>query len=68
VISVEVDKISPSDHGLALGLIVRYGPSGPVRFVQAYVPVDLFDAECRLALLGLWDQMVRQHIEEEPLF
>lgn len=68
MLSVEVDRIAPSEHGLALGLIVRYGPSGPVRFVQAYVPVDLFDAECRLALLALWDGLVKRHLEEEPLF
>lgn len=65
---VEVDQIAPSDHGLALGLVVRYGDGGPVRFVQAYVPVDLFDRECRAALLDQWDKMVARHIEQEPLF
>lgn len=67
-IKVEVDKISPSDHGLALGLVVRYGEGGPVRFVQAYVPIDLFDAECRAALLVQWNRLVSSHFAEEPLF
>jgi hypothetical protein len=68
VISIEVDKILPSQDGLLLGCVVRYGEGGPVRFCQAYVPINLFDAECRLALLRLWDEMVSRHISEEPLF
>lgn len=68
MISVEIDKLLPSEHGVAVGCIIRYGDGGPVRFVQGYIPVDLFDAECRLALLKMWDEMLIREPEDDPLW
>lgn len=68
MIRVEVDKIAPSEHGLAIGCVVKFGDDGPVRFVQAYIPRDLFDPEVRRELLTMFNAMVNDDLDYEPLF
>lgn len=68
MIQVEVDTISPSEHGLAIGCTVRFGDDGPVRFVKALVPRDLFDPEVRAELLMLFNALATEHYDTEPLF
>lgn len=68
MIRVEVDKIAPSEHGLAIGCVVRFGDDGPVRFVQAYVPRDLWDPEVRREMMLLFNSLAEEHYSSEPLF
>lgn len=66
MITVTVDKVSPSSDGLHLGTIVRYSEGGPVRFVQVLLPWSAFDRDARAAVLAQFDLMVEQWLDTEP--
>lgn len=70
MITVTVEKVVVTKSRVSLGLIVRYGINGPVRFAQAELPLGLITPHTLGVLLAAWDdEMAREPAEDEiPLF
>lgn len=66
MLEVEIERISPSPSSLRVGLVVRYGDNGPVRFAQARIDWDLFTPEVMGELLRHIDRLRAQHLDREP--
>lgn len=70
MLTVTVDKVVVIKGKVSLGLVVRYGEHGPVRFVQAHLPIGLMPPSTLTALLSEWDR-IHEHEPEDldaPLF
>jgi hypothetical protein len=65
---VTVDKLVPSPSGLRLGCVVRYGEGGPVRFVDAEIPWELWTYEVLAQIYKRVDQVLDAEPAEDPLF
>lgn len=68
MIRIDVDQASPSPSGLRLGLTVRYGKDGPVRFAQAWVPWDLLTGEVVAAIGAAHNRALDREPDDVPLF
>jgi len=70
MLTVEVEKVVVTQGQVSLGLIVRYGENGPVRFAQAKMPMGLLSPQVLGTLLAAWDrENDREPVGEDiPLF
>jgi len=70
VLAVEVEKVVVTKGQVSLGLVVRYGKEGPVRFVQAHLPLGLVSPPVLGQIMAAWDrEMDREPLGEDiPLF
>lgn len=70
MLTVEVEKLVVIKGDVSLGLIVRYGEGGPVRFVQARLPLGLMTPHTLGLIMAAWDsEMDREPVGEDiPLF
>lgn len=76
MISVRVDQISPTPSGLALGLTIRYGEDGPIRFARAEIPWNEWSPADRADTLAAFNRMIGDTLAaereyeapQEPLF
>lgn len=66
MLEVTVDKITTSPSGLRLGLVIRYGKDGPVRFAQGVIPWTAFGHVDRAEILRRFDRMVGDALAGEP--
>jgi len=65
---VVIDQLVVTPLGLECGTVVHYQDGGPVRFVKAELPFDLFTPD---VLAGLYDALNRaldREPADEPLF
>lgn len=70
MLTVEVEKVVVTKGRVSLGLVVRYGENGPVRFAQAELPIGLMSPHTLGLILAEWDS-VNDRIPEPddiPLF
>jgi hypothetical protein len=65
---VTIDKLVPTPTGLRLGSVIRYSDDGPVRFVDAELPYDLFTPEVLAALYDALNKALDREPADEPLF
>jgi len=70
MLTVEVEQVVVTKGRVSLGLVIRYGENGPIRFAQAALPLGLMTPHTLGLLLAAWDrQMEREPLEEDvPLF
>lgn len=70
MLTVEVEKVVVTKGQVSLGLVVRYGQDGPVRFAQARLPLGLMTPHTLGLLMAAWDrEMDREPLGEDvPLF
>jgi len=70
MLTVEVDQVVVTKDEVSLGLIVRYGKEGPVRFARAVLPLGLMTPHTLGLMLAAWDrEMNREPVGEDiPLF
>jgi len=65
---VTIDKLVPTPSGLRLGSVIRYGEGGPVRFVDAEVPWELFTWEVLQACYDRVNKVLDAEQTQDPLF
>lgn len=70
MLTVEVEKVVVTQDQVSLGLIVRYGAEGPVRFCQAVLPLGLMSPHTLGLIMAAWDRVQdREPVGEDiPLF
>lgn len=70
MLTVEVDQVVVTKGQVSLGLIVRYGKDGPVRFVKAGLPIGLLTPHTLGLILAEWDSVMDRKPEPDdiPLF
>jgi len=70
MLTAEVEKVVVTRDQVSLGLIIRYGENGPVRFAQAVLPLGLMSPHTLGLLLAAWDRVQDQEPADEdiPLF
>lgn len=56
MLTVEVEKVVVTKSAVSLGLIIRYGENGPIRFAQAALPLGLMTPHTLGLLLAAWDR------------
>jgi hypothetical protein len=65
MLTVEFSQVAVTTNSLRVGVVVRYGPEGPVRFAQLVIDDDALDWQ---ALQDLAEYVVRQtnrHLDRE---
>jgi hypothetical protein len=65
---VVVDQLVATPKGLVCGTVVHYGDGGPVRFVQAELPFELFTPDVLAALYDALNKALDREPKEESLF
>jgi hypothetical protein len=65
MLTVHVEKIVPTRDSLRLGLVVRYGEGGPVRFAQAVIEDDVLDWSTLSALAEYVVRQTNRHLDRE---
>lgn len=65
MITVEIDRILPTESDLRFGLVIRYGEGGAVRFAQARLSDDSLDWETMQRLAAWIARQVNQHLDRE---
>lgn len=70
MLTVEVERVVVTKGRVSLGLIIRYGENGPVRFAQAALPLGLVTPHTLGLMMAAWDrEMDREPVGEDiPLF
>jgi hypothetical protein len=68
MIAVEVDSLTPSLSGIRLGMVVRYGEGGPVRFVEGLLPWSLLSRDVHVAMGKHFDSLLDVEPQDDPLF
>jgi len=67
MLTVEVEKVVVTKDQVSLGLIVRYGKEGPVRFAQAKLPLGLMSPHTLGLMLAAWDRAnLAEDLEDVP--
>lgn len=56
MLTVSVDQLVVTKGQVSLGLIVRYGENGPVRFARADLPMGLLSPHTLGLMLAEWDR------------
>lgn len=65
MLTVEIDRIVPSDSEIRFGCVVRYGQDGPVRFVQVRLGDEHLDWKTTAALMEYLTARVNRHLDQE---
>lgn len=65
MLTVDINQIVPTKDRLSLGLTVRYGEGGPVRFVQAHLDDDVLDWKTLSALTEWIVRQTNRHLDRE---
>lgn len=67
MLTVEVEKVVVTKSSVSLGLVIRYGQDGPVRFAQARLPLGLMSPHTLGLLLEAWDrEQAREDLDDVP--
>lgn len=67
MLTVEVERVVVTKSAVSLGLIVRYGENGPVRFAQARLPLGLMSPHTLGLMLEAWDrENSREDLSDVP--
>lgn len=65
MLSVECNAITASPSGIHLGVTVRYGENGPVRFARVDVPVELITTDVMDDFAALFVRLVNTYLDAE---
>jgi hypothetical protein len=65
MMQVDLNKIAVTSDGLFLGLVVRYGESGPVRFAQVRIEDDVLDWQALQDLTSYLNRQIGRHLDRE---
>lgn len=65
MLKIELNKIAVTADGLFLGLVVRYGDAGPVRFAQVSVQDDVLGWQELQDLTTYLNRQVSRHMDRE---
>ena len=70
MLTVEVEKVVVTKDQVSLGLVIRYGKDGPVRFAQAVLPLGLMSPPVLGSIMAAWDRVNdREPVGDDiPLF
>lgn len=64
----EVDAALVNARGLKLGMVVRNGEKGAVRFATVEVPWSVITQEVREALMAQFNRQADRYLSDEPLW
>jgi len=65
---VVIDSLVVTPNGLVCGSVVHYGEGGPVRFVQAELPFELFTPDVLAGLYDALNKALDREPADQPLF
>jgi len=65
MLTVEFSQIAASPNSLRVGLVVRYGDNGPVRFAQLVIDDDALDWQSLQDLMQYSVRQVNRHLDRE---
>lgn len=70
MLTVDVEQVVVTKGQVSLGLVVRYGENGPVRFAQARLPIGLMSPPVLGQIMAAWDRECEREPqgEDTPLF
>lgn len=67
MLTVTVEKVVVTKAKVSLGLVVRYGDEGPVRFAQAELPLGLMSPHTLGLMLAAWDRAnLAEDLDDTP--
>ena len=65
MMQVDLNKIAVTSDGLFLGLVIRYGEGGPVRFAQVRIEDDVLDWQALSDLTSYLNRQISRHLDRE---
>ena len=65
MLTVEFSQVAADSSSLRVGLVVRYGENGPVRFAQMVIDDDALDWESLQTLMQYAVRQVNRHLDRE---
>lgn len=65
MLEVEISQIATYPTSLRLGLVVRYGKDGPVRFATAYVDESTLDQDTVLSIMQWATRAMNRALDAE---
>lgn len=65
MLRVEFSQAAADDHSLRVGVVIRYGATGPVRFAQVVVDEDALDWDSLDALLSFASRATNRYLDRE---
>jgi hypothetical protein len=67
MLTVEVEKVVVTKSAVSLGLVIRYGENGPIRFAQAQLPLGLMTPHTLGLMLAAWDRAnMAEDLDDTP--
>nr|CRY93619.1 hypothetical protein [uncultured prokaryote] len=60
-----VDKVTATQDGLFLGLVVHYSENGPIRFARVELEDDVLDWQAMQNLTAYLARQVNRHLDRE---
>lgn len=65
MLKIELNKVAVTERGLFLGLVVRYGENGPVRFAQVSIQDDVLGWQDLQDLTTYLNRQINRHMDRE---
>lgn len=65
MLTVDLNQIAATSDGLFLGLVIRYGDNGPVRFAQVRIEDDVLDWQALSDLTTYLNRQIARHLDRE---
>ena len=65
MMQVDLNTIAATSDGLFLGLVIRYGDKGPVRFAQVRVEDDVLDWQALTDLTSYLNRQMARYLDRE---
>lgn len=65
MLTVEFSQVAADSTSLRVGLVVRYGENGPVRFAQLVIDDDALDWQDLQTLMQYAVRQVNRHLDRE---
>ena len=65
MMKIDLNKVAVTPDGLFLGLVVKYGENGPIRFAQVRIEDDVLDWQALADLTTYLNRQIARHLDRE---